>query len=491
MISKKISIDPITRVEGDVRVVLFVDERGSVAKAYYQALELRGYEAFCKGRAVEELPRISSTICGVCSWSHHIASGKALDRVFGREPPEPATKIRKLAYYLQIIDSHLLHFMVMASPDFVSENMPPEYRNIAGVLRAAPEAVKAFLKSRTLVRQLEEIFGGKPIHAAFMLPGGVSRTLSKDDVVKARELARELLGYIDTITEFFNKKILSSKLFNELLYDDAYMLRTHYMGIIGEGNTLEFYDGPIKIVDPSGREYALFKPEEYTKYIAEYHSSWSYSKLPYLKPLGWRDFDEETIIRVGPLARLNVVDKVPSERASIEYEKMLEKLGPKPIHNTIAYHWARIIETIYSIEKFIEMLEDPDITSKERICLNGEPLYEGVGAIEAPRGTLIHHYKASKDFVTRDVNIITPTTINNTAINAEITKISRKYVSNGRVDEKLVDKIELSIRAYDPCNSCATHALGYGGLKLVVYRCNRRVLKSVKKNPVWVYSLVL
>ncbi len=480
MSSKTIIIEPITRVEGDVRVVLFLDEDGGVREAYYQALELRGFEAFCKGRAVEELPRISSTICGVCSWAHHVASGKALDMVFGRKPTVTASKIRELAYYLQIIDSHLLHFIVMSIPDFVVPDASPETRNIVGVLRSDPKIIVSFLKSRSLIKKLEEIFGGKPIHSAFVIPGGVSRRITRDDVEEARRLARELLGIIEYIVEYFNNRVLKSSVFEKLLYDEAYMLKTYYMGLIGRNGSLEFYDGDLRIVDPSGREYARFKPVDYTKYIAEHNVEWSYSKLPYLKPIGWKGFVEEAIVRVGPLARLNVVDKVPSEKASQEYKHMIDVLGPKPIHNTLAFHWARIIETMYSIEKFLELLDDPDIPSEDYVNMEGEPLYEGVGVLEAPRGTLIHHYTVDESYVAESVNVITPTTINNTAINTELRKVASKYVSGESVDEKLLNMVEISIRAYDPCNSCATHCIGYGGLEILLCDSKGHVLKKIR-----------
>ncbi len=478
-----ISIDPVTRVEGEVRAVIVIDENGEVKDAYYQTLEIRGFEAFCRGRAVEELPRITSAVCGVCSWAHHVASGKTLDVLFGREPPPTAKKLREIAYFMQIIDSHLLHFIVMALPDFALPNAPPELRNIAGLLREDPKIATLFLKSRSIIKDIEEVFGGKPIHTAFVLPGGISRKFREEDLEKIDKLTKELYDIIDYIVGYFNKKILKSEIFQKYLYDDAYMLKTYYMGIVGESDTLNFYDGKLKIIDSSGKEVARFDAMEYTKYIAEHMTNWAYSKFPYLKWLGWRGFNEEYLVRVGPLARLNVIDKIPSERAQEEYKYMIELFGGKPIHNTMAYHWARIIETLHSIERMRDMLHEDDLLSDDTLNLEGEPRYEGVGVIEAPRGTLIHHYRADEDLLATDVNIITPTTINNAAINAELKKVAKKILSEGTIDEASLNKLEMSIRAYDPCNSCATHYIDLGGKNLfsiLIVDPNGRVLNKIE-----------
>ncbi|RLG83615.1 MAG: Ni/Fe hydrogenase subunit alpha [Thermoprotei archaeon] len=477
-----VSIDPVTRVEGEVRAVIVIDDKGEVKDAYYQTLEIRGFEAFCKGRAVEELPRITSAVCGVCSWAHHVASGKTLDVLFGREPPPTAKKLREIAYFMQIIDSHLLHFIVMALPDFALPNAPPELRNIAGLLREDPKVATLFLKSRSIIKDIEEVFGGKPIHTAFVLPGGISRRFTKEDIEKIDKLTKELYNIVDYIVDYFNKKILKSEIFQKYLYDDAYMLRTYYMGIVGESDTLNFYDGELKIIDSSGREVARFDAMEYTKYIAEHMTNWAYSKFPYLKWLGWKGFNEEYLVRVGPLARLNVIDRIPSERAQEEYEHMVDVFGDKPIHNTMAYHWARIIETLHSIERMRDMIQETDLLSNDILNLEGEPRYEGVGVIEAPRGVLIHHYKANEELLATHVNIITPTTLNNAAINTELKKVAKKILSKKVINDDTLNKLEMSIRAYDPCNSCATHYMDLNGRKLftvLIVDSNGHILNKI------------
>ena len=479
MESRVLSIDPVTRLEGSTRVIIQVDERNRVREVFYQVLELRGFEAFCKGRAIEELPRITSAICGVCSWSHHIASGKAVDAVLGRKPPELAIELRRFAKYIQIIDSHLLHLCIMALPDFVLDYTSPELRNIVRLMKSEPKLVRTILRSRRAIVKIEEVLGGKPIHAAFMVPGGVARRLSREELEELDALTKDLRKYIYSITEFFNKKVVNSKRFQDLLSNEAYMLKTLYIGLVGRVGELEFYDGDLRIIDSRGREVAKFKACDYAKYIAERSSNISYSKFPYPKWLEQSEYSEECIFRTGPLARINVIEKLDAERANEEYKYMLEILGSKPIHSTLAYHWARVIECLYCIEKMCTILsEDTVLIEGDVVDLYGQPEYEGVGVVEAPRGTLIHHYRTDEDLITTYVNIITPTTINNTAINTELRKVVTVLWRNGELNYETINRIEVSIRAYDPCNSCATHLLSpYRGLQVLVIDPYGRVLK--------------
>jgi len=484
MTSKHIAIEPVTRVEGEVRVVVLLDDSGNVRNVYYQTLEFRGFEVFCRGRAVEELPRITSAVCGVCSWAHHLVSGKALDMLYGRKPTETAIKIRELACLAQIVDSHMLHFVVMALPDLILMEMPPEYRNVVGILKSEPKLVKLFLRSRTLIRKIQEILGGKAIHPALVLPGGVAKRLTKEDLENLDKYSNELLDTVSTLVEYFDKVILKTKSFIELLGDEKHTLKSYYMGLVDEENALNFYDGYVRIVDADGREVAKFRPEEYTNYIAEHYEEWAYAAFPYLKTIGWKGFEEGYVVRVGPLARLNVAEKISTDRAAEEFKLMLDTLGPKPIHNTMAYHWARLIESLHACEKMRLMLQDPEILSDDIINLEGTPKFEGVGIVEAPRGILIHHYRSDENFVARDVNIITPTTINNTAINTELRKAFSKLANNGGINEKALDIAEVVIRAYDPCNSCATHCIYPSGrlaLRVLICDSSGKVLKELSR----------
>ncbi|RLG88476.1 MAG: Ni/Fe hydrogenase subunit alpha [Thermoprotei archaeon] len=487
MSRRTITIEPVTRIEGEVKVAIFLNERGEVERAYYQVVEFRGYEEFCKNRPVEDLPRITSTVCGVCSWAHHLASAKAVDALYGRKPTETAAKLREFGYQAHIIDSHLLHFVVLSLPDFALSDAPPELRNIAGLLRRNPELVKKFIESRKILRNIEETFGGKAIHPAFVLPGGVSKKLTRDDVDKLSKLCKDLLDITTYIYEYFIDRILKSKNFNELLYNEAYRLRTYYIGLVDNNNYLNFYDGFVRIIDSKGREVTKFEADKYTDYIAEHAEDWSYSKFPYLKSLGWRGFVEEYICRAGPLARLNVADDISTERAREAYKYMVETLGGKPIHNTIAYHWSRLIECIHASEKMIEFLNDDSILREDIVNTSGSPRYEGVGIVEAPRGLLVHHYQADENFIAREVNIITPTAINNAAINAELQKVASTLIKGFEVPEKILNLVETSIRAYDPCNACATHTLSLlssrGGITVLIYDNEGRLIEKLHSKP--------
>lgn len=457
---KAIFLDPVTRVEGSSRVIIQVDEEGGVSSVAYQILELRGFEAFCRGRAVEEMPRLTSAVCGVCSWSHHLASGKAVDGLLGRDPPEAALFLRQIANYVQIVDSHLLHLGIMALPDYVLSNEPPELRNIAGLVEREPRVAKMILESRRTVEMMEEILGGKPVHSAFVAPGGISRRPTEADLERFGRLAGDLKEQVMFLAEFFNRRVAGSDIFRELLSDPSYSLRSLYIGLVGPSGELEFYDGDVRIVDGDGREVAKFKPWDYADHIAEYCSGSSYSKFPYPRKLGWGGYREELLFRTGPLARLNVASKVDTEMAGEEHGRMLDSLGHKPIHATVAYHWARIVECLYCVEKIHELLADcAELIRGDVASAEGEFRGEGVGVVEAPRGTLIHHYRADEDLVTTDVNIITPTAINNAAMNAELGKVVASFWRGGGLTDELAERIEMSIRAYDPCNSCATHSL--------------------------------
>jgi len=479
---KVIEIKPVTRIEGETRVIIFLDEEGKVKDAHYQVIEFRGFEAFCRGRHIEELPRIVTAICGVCSWAHHLASGKAIDMLYGRKPTTTANKLRELSYLAHIIDSHMLHYIALALPDFILDLKSPIERNIAGMLRKEPKIIKLFLRSRKLVKGIEETFGGKPIHPAFVLPGGVARKLSKDDWNKVSKYNIELMSIVSEILDHFKRNVLRSKIFEKLLYDETYSLKTYYMGLVDEKGNLNFYDGYLRIIDNKGREVAKFKADDYTKYIAEHFEEWSYSKFPYLKIVGWKGFNEEYICRVGPLARLNVADSIPSEQASEELKLMIETVGSKPIHNSLAYHWSRLIESLHACEKMQDMLHDEDIFKDDIINTSGTPTYDGVGIVEAPRGTLIHHYKANEEFLAEEVNIITPTAINNAAINTELKKVASKLIRGEKVNEEILNLVEISIRSYDPCNACATHYIDFAGnrnLSIIIYDSNGKMLKKL------------
>lgn len=484
MQGKSLVVEPVTRIEGEARIIITLDDAGRVNNVYYQVLELRGFEAFCRGRLAEEMPRISQTICGVCSVAHHMASAKAVDRLFGREPTETATKIRELVHNIYMIDDHLLHLAVMALADLLAERSS-ELRGLVDVARKYPEVVKRLISARYITTSIIKKICGRTVHVPIAIPGGVSRKLSKEDLEFIEKSLRELRGHLQYTLELFKSALSKSQRLQELSKREDYELKTYYLGLVSEDGSLNFYDGVLKIVDYRGSEVATFKPEDYTKYITERYEEWSYSKFPYLTIVGWRGIEEEGIVRVGSLARLNVSSRVPTEWASEEYKEMIDFFGGgKVINNTLAYHWARLIENIYALE-VAEMItvEDRDLLiSGEVVNLEGTPMYEGVGVVEAARGVLIHHYKTSLDFLVTEVNVITPTAINNAAINAQLKKIALRSHASPLVDEglsSLVSDLEIAIRAFDPCNSCAAHVAGSRLIRVFIYDSRGNLLKVV------------
>lgn len=484
MSGKVVLIDPVTRIEGEVKVHVVLDEKGLVKEVFYQAVEFRGFEAFCRGRPIEDLPRVTSAICGVCSWAHHLASAKAVDNVFGREPPVTATKVRELSYLAHIVDSHLLHFTLLALPDFVPSDLPPKLRNVVGLYRKYPELVKLFLRSRQIVKEIEEVFGGKSVHPTFAIPGGVSKKVTKEDVERLSKLSKELYGVVSKVYEFFKSTVLKSKTFQDLLNEEAYNVKTYYMGLVDGEDNLNFYDGFVKIIDFNGREVAKFNPKDYVNHIAEHVEDWTYTKFPYLRSVGWKGFKEEYIVRVGPLARLNITKTIPTPMANEAFKELVDVIGSRPIHNSLAYHWCRLVECIYACERISQLLQDKDILGESTVNMVGKPSYEGVGIVEAPRGTLIHHYKSDENFITKEVNIITPTAINNASINTELKKVASKLIKGCSVDERLFNLIEVGIRSYDPCTACATHVINLSyrpSVEVLIYDEEGQLVKRVCK----------
>lgn len=471
-----IRIDPATRLEGEAEIKIFLDEKGKVKEAYFQVVEFRGFEKFCIGRPVEELPRIVTRICGVCPWAHHMASAKAVDKIYGREPTITAKKIRELGYCAHILDSHTIHFYVLAAPDFLLPDARRNERNIIGVFKHNPELVKNVLKIRGMVTKIEELIGGKAIHPVTGLPGGVSKKIDETDRKIILEHAKEILKF-SLYTVDLLRSIIEKKEVVELIerFDN---LKTYYAGLVDRNNRVNFYDGMIRVVDPKGREVFKFDSEEYLDYIAEVSVPWSYTKMPYLKKIGWvglKDGDNSGVYRVGPLGRLNASDGFSTPKAN-EYYNWFRDLFGKPAHNTMAYHVARVIEMVYASERLLELAEDEEITSNDIINLEGEFRGRGVGVVEAPRGLLIHHYETDEKAITRKVNLIIPTTMNNPSINIDLTRVATKFLGSSSVDEATINRVEMTYRAYDPCLACSTHMVGNRGVLIKIINSDDKII---------------
>jgi F420-non-reducing hydrogenase large subunit len=483
---KEIIIDPITRLEGHGKIAIFLNDAGEVENAYLQVPELRGFERFCIGRKAEDMPLLTSRICGVCPVAHHMAGTKALDAAFNVEPPEPAKKLRELMYCGYYIYDHTLHFYYLGGPDFiVGPDVPPEKRNILGVIeKAGLNIAKEVIKHRAYGQRITEIIGGKATHPVCGLPGGISKPLSEENRQEIEKMAKSAVEFAKLSLKLFHDIVLKNTKYVELIKSDAYTLRTYYMGLVDENNKVNFYDGKIRVVDPEGREFAKFEAKNYLEHIAEHVEPWTYVKLPYLKKVGWKGFvdgPQSGAYRVGPLGRLNAAEGMATPLAQEEYENMYKTLGGKPVHSTLAYHWARLIELLYASERAVELVKDPEITSTNVRNTPGKP-GEGVGVVEAARGTLIHHYVLDENALVKDVNLIVATVNNVPSISMSVRNAAKGLIHGDKVDQGLLNMVEMAFRAYDPCFGCATHfAVGQMPLTLEIYGSNGKLIKIVQR----------
>jgi F420-non-reducing hydrogenase large subunit len=483
---KEIIIDPITRLEGHGKIAIFLNDAGEVENAYLQIPELRGFEKFCIGRKAEDMPLLTSRICGVCPVAHHMAGTKALDAAFNVEPPEPAKKLRELMYCGYFIYDHTLHFYYLGGPDFVvGPDAPPEKRNILGVIeKAGLDVAKEVIKHRAYGQRIVELIGGKATHPVCGLPGGISKPLSEENRQEIEKMVTSAVDFAKFSLKLFHDVVLKNTRYVELIKSDAYTLRTYYMGLVDEHNKVNFYDGKIRVVTPDGREFAKFEARDYLEHIAEHVEPWTYVKLPYLKKVGWKGFvdgPDSGVYRVGPLGRLNAADGMATPLAQEEYERMYATLGGKPVHSTLAYHWARLIELLYAAERAVELVKDPEITSTNVRNKPGKP-GEGVGVVEAARGTLIHHYVLDENALIKDVNLIVATVNNAPSINMSVRNAAKGLIHGGKVDQGLLNMVEMAFRAYDPCFGCATHfAVGQLPLTVEIYNSEGKLIRTVQR----------
>ena len=470
---KRISIDPITRLEGHGKIDIFLDDQGEVANAYLQIPELRGFERFCVGRLAEDMPNLTNRICGVCPEAHHMASTKALDAVFHVDPPPAAKKLRELFYSIFFATDHTTHFYALGGPDFVvGPDAPARERNILGVIaKVGKETAGKVLKMRRDGHHLIEMIGGRAVHPNWGLPGGVSRGINEEQRREIEQLGRDAVEFAKFSLSLFDDLVLKNSTYRELVLSDAYTHRTYNMGTVDDDNRVNFYDGKIRVTSPEGHEHAKYDPIDYRQYVAERVEPWSYMKFPYLKKVGWKGFvdgEDSGVYKATPLSRLNAAEGMATPLAQAEYERFYSTLGGKPVHHTLATHWARLIELLYAAERWIELATDPEITSKEFRVLPTETPTEGVGCVEAPRGTLTHHYKTDERGVLTAVNLIVGTTNNNAPICMSVRQAAQRLIRKGQViKEGLLNMVEMAFRAYDPCMACATHSLP-GQMPLVV-----------------------
>jgi F420-non-reducing hydrogenase large subunit len=485
MAKRRVTIDPITRLEGHGKIDIFLTEQGEVERAYFQVPELRGFEVFSLGRPAEDMPQITSRICGVCPTAHHMASTKALDDLYQVEPPPAAKGIRELLYNTFMLEDHALHIYILGGPDFiVGPDAPAAERNVVGVIqKVGLEVGKTVISTRRRLREFMAYLAGKPIHPVIGLPGGVAKGISPDDLPAFQQLAKDGLDFARFTLQVFKDIVLKNNDYVRLITSDAYTHRTYYMGLVDANNRVNFYDGMVRVVTPEGKEYAKFPTRRYLDFVAEHVEPWSYVKFCYIKPVGWRGFTdgaESGIYAVAPLARLNASDGMATPEAQIAYQEFYETLGGKPVHHTLANHWARVVELLYAAERMNELMNDPEITSKElRVIPTATPTV-GVGIVEAPRGTLFHHYETDANGILNKVNLIVATQNNSARIAMSVEKAAKGLIHKGEVSEGLLNKIEMAFRAYDPCHACATHSLpGHMPLKVTIYNVRREPIKEI------------
>jgi F420-non-reducing hydrogenase large subunit len=453
---KTIKISPVTRVEGHGAITIQLDPKGNVADAHFHVMDVRGFEIFMQDRPVEEAQRIATRMCGICPVSHHLASAHAADALYGVDPPKTAKMLRELMHHGQMIHSHTLHFFYLAAPDILLPGTGPEERHVVTLLKQDPAMVGKIIRLRQVGQNLIEATGGRAIHPVTAQPGGISKPITEDtradllkQVEEAQDLATELLG------------VVRPSLDQVELLDE---LQTGYLGLVTPKGELEVYQGNLRMIDATGKKLAEFPVKDYLKYIGEHVTDYSYLKFPFYKPWGW----PKGIYRVGPLGRINVADDMSTPIAREEYNTIKAQFD-KPWNHTFLYHWARLTEIINSIEHAQHLLNHSDITGTDTMREITPKGGEGIGVIEAPRGTLIHHYKANNHGILTRVNLIVSTVSNNGGMDLGVKNMAQRLIKHGKINPIIMSDIEMVVRAYDPCLSCAVHSInGHLALRIEV-----------------------
>ncbi len=475
MATEKITIEPVTRIEGHAKVTIHMNDNGTVDHAYFHVNEFRGFEKFCEGRMVFEMPQITPRICGICPVSHHLAAAKAGDAVMGVEPPPTASLLRELMHMGQIIQSHGMHFFELAGPDLIlGFDADPAIRNVVGLIGADPELTLRAVELRKFGQDVIFQVGGRRIHPNFAVPGGVNNVLTqekRDHMLAGLDKAQEttLIG-IQIIKDWAEANMEDIEKFA--------VFHTGYFGLVTPENGLELYDGKIRLVDKEGKQLECFDAQDYLDVVSEHVEDWSYLKFPYYKKMGWPD----GVYRVGPLGRLNAIDKIDTPLAQKEFEVYRQINNGKPVFQTLYYHYARLIETLFAVERTRELLHHPDILGRDILNKKFNFKGEGVGVIEAPRGTLFHHYKAKPSGQLEKVNLIVSTGHNNWAMSEAVDSVAKTYVKGPDVQEGMLNRVEAAIRAYDPCLSCSTHAVGQMPIKIDVHNSKGEITQTLKRN---------
>lgn len=451
---RKIVIDPITRVEGHGKVTIRLNEAGGIEQARFHVVEFRGFERFIRGRLYWEAPVVIQRLCGICPVSHHLCAAKAMDVIVGVDQLTPtAEKMRRLMHYGQILQSNALHFFHLASPDLLfGFDAPAMQRNIVGLAQAYPELAKWAILIRKYGQEIIKATGGRKIHATSAIPGGFNQNLAIEHRDALRKDLDQITGWVLESLELC-KKIARA---DWKRHTEFASFPSSYVSIVGKKGEMDMYDGRLRAIDAQGKKiFDGVTPMEYCDYLMEEVRPWSYMKFPHIKSLG----KERGWYRVGPLAVLNCCDYIDTPLAEKERQAFFAAGWGRPVHATLGYHWARMVCMVYAIEKIKELLFDDDLQGTE-LMATGQRRPEGVAWIEAPRGTLFHHYKVDEHDQITNANLIVSTTSNNEALNRSVQKVAEDYLAGKEITEGLLNHIEVAVRAYDPCLSCATHAIG-------------------------------
>lgn len=471
--AQQILIEPITRIEGHGKITIQLDSSGKVTDAQVHVTQFRGFEKFCEGRPFYEMPSLTERICGICPISHSLASAKACDAILGVRIPETASKLRRLLHCASYIQSHALSFFHLSAPDFLlGMDSDPAKRNILGLVEANPSIAKDGIRLRQIGQQIIEWFAGKRIHPSWVVPGGVNEALSEERrnmmislVPEAYEIVERTLIWFKRSMEKFQDEIRTFANFPSL-----------FLGLIDSEGNLEHMDGTLRFIDSKGRFVAdAVDPAQYQDYIGEGVEPWSYLKSPYYKPSGYPD----GIYRVGPAARLNVCSGCGTPKADQEWAEFT-RLDRGPVLSSFYNHYGRLIEILFSIEVMEKLLNDPEILSPHVRSFAQPNHYEGVGVVEAPRGTLIHHYKVDEEGLMTWANLIVATGNNNLAMNRGVLQVAKQFITGDKISEGALNRVEAVIRAFDPCLSCSTHALGRMTLPIQLLGPDGTILDEVR-----------
>jgi NAD-reducing hydrogenase large subunit len=475
MTTQKITIEPVTRIEGHAKVTIHMKDDGSVDHAYMHVNEFRGFEKFCEGRLYFEMPSITPRICGICPVSHHLASAKAGDALTGQTPPRPANLLRELMHMGQMIQSHGMHFFELAGPDLLlGFDANPEIRNVVGLIGANPELTVKAVMLRKFGQEIIKTLGGRKIHPNFAVPGGVNKALQPaerntilkgvDDAIASLQIGLSIMkDWAAANMEDINKFAV---------------FPTGYFGLVTPENGLELYDGDIRLIDRNGKDLERFPGADYLKVISEHVEPWSYLKFPYYTKMGYPN----GVYRVGPLGRLNISEKIDTPLANDELKIFKSLNGGKPVENTLYYHYARLIEALFAAERVRVLCDDKDILSTDILNTRKNYTGHGVGVIEAPRGTLIHDYTADENGKLLKVNLIVSTGHNNWAMSNAVDSVAKTYVHGPDVKEGMLNRVEAAIRAYDPCLSCSTHAVGQMPIQVEIISPDGELVKTLKRD---------